>query len=379
MQERAARRASQGEPVGTLRRRGRRSSSPSGGLRDGHFPPLRETEDTFVADLAVAVNAGQIKTGSVARASGPRSTTSSCASRKAGSRPSWPGAPLHARRPVRARRPAEEVEPRRLGVWPWSCVRWCRRLRREGIGPAWQMRPTCGRRARADHPARAAADLAKTVERLRHDPLYIEKLAREKWDSSPRATRCLKFPSQGSPALAEASLTRLGLALGYRCSGSRSSGSPSSSTARAASLLLDWKGMLTTCRSRAATRPAPRCPTSRAREGPGRARLGTGAGVAGARYPGDPGALLDSRYPHAKLHIGWLARGGGALAHPRWRFDRGDRPPLPRRLPPWQRRCLSLVSMPARGERPTSSTGPSGRVLKPCSISGTIRARLDRP
>jgi enolase len=26
-----------------------------------------ETEDTFVADLAVAVNAGQIKTGSVAR------------------------------------------------------------------------------------------------------------------------------------------------------------------------------------------------------------------------------------------------------------------------------------------------------------------------
>ena len=40
-----------------------------------------ETEDTFIADLAVASGAGQIKTGSASRApTASRSTTSCCAS-----------------------------------------------------------------------------------------------------------------------------------------------------------------------------------------------------------------------------------------------------------------------------------------------------------
>ena len=39
----------------------------AGRLQDHHLPPLGETEDTFIADLAVAVNAGQIKTGAPCR------------------------------------------------------------------------------------------------------------------------------------------------------------------------------------------------------------------------------------------------------------------------------------------------------------------------
>ena len=41
-----------------------------------------ETEDTTIADLAVATNAGQIKTGSCRAPTGSRNTTSSSASRK---------------------------------------------------------------------------------------------------------------------------------------------------------------------------------------------------------------------------------------------------------------------------------------------------------
>lgn len=40
-----------------------------------------ETEDTTIADISVAVNAGQIKTGARAAPTVSRSTTSSCASR----------------------------------------------------------------------------------------------------------------------------------------------------------------------------------------------------------------------------------------------------------------------------------------------------------
>ena len=45
-----------------------------------------ETEDTFIADLAVATGAGQIKTGSASRTDRIASTTSCCALRK-----SWAG------------------------------------------------------------------------------------------------------------------------------------------------------------------------------------------------------------------------------------------------------------------------------------------------
>src|SRR3989454_6973364 len=57
-----------------------------------------ETEDTFVADLAVAVNAGQIKTGSVAR--GERTAKYNQLLRiqeELGNAASWPGRSLYAR------------------------------------------------------------------------------------------------------------------------------------------------------------------------------------------------------------------------------------------------------------------------------------------
>ena len=51
-----------------------------------------ETEDTTIADLAVATNAGQIKTGSLVPGDASRSTTSSCGSRRSSaSAPCYPG------------------------------------------------------------------------------------------------------------------------------------------------------------------------------------------------------------------------------------------------------------------------------------------------
>jgi enolase len=41
--------------------------APPRQLRDHHFPPLGETEDSTIADLAVGTSAGQIKTGSASR------------------------------------------------------------------------------------------------------------------------------------------------------------------------------------------------------------------------------------------------------------------------------------------------------------------------
>ncbi|MEK7709718.1 MAG: phosphopyruvate hydratase, partial [candidate division NC10 bacterium] len=58
-----------------------------------------ETEDTFIADLAVAVNAGQIKTGSLAR--GERTAKYNQLLRieeELGDAASWPGRALFARR-----------------------------------------------------------------------------------------------------------------------------------------------------------------------------------------------------------------------------------------------------------------------------------------
>ena len=52
-----------------------------------------ETEDTTIADLAVATNCGQIKTGARRAASGSPSTTSCCASRTSSARPPSTAAP----------------------------------------------------------------------------------------------------------------------------------------------------------------------------------------------------------------------------------------------------------------------------------------------
>ena len=58
------------------------------GLHGGHVATARgETEDTTIADLAVATNCGQIKTGAPAAATASPSTTSCCASRRSSATP----------------------------------------------------------------------------------------------------------------------------------------------------------------------------------------------------------------------------------------------------------------------------------------------------
>ena len=65
---------------------------------------------------------------------------------------------------------------------------------------AWQMRHDMQAVERAVQGLRAKqADLTRAVERLRNDPLYIEKLAREEMGMVREGETVLKFPSQTSP------------------------------------------------------------------------------------------------------------------------------------------------------------------------------------
>jgi cell division protein FtsB len=64
---------------------------------------------------------------------------------------------------------------------------------------AWQMRRDVRAVEREMEALRAKqAELTRTVERLRNDPLYIEKLAREEMGMVREGETVLKFPSQGS-------------------------------------------------------------------------------------------------------------------------------------------------------------------------------------
>jgi cell division protein FtsB len=64
---------------------------------------------------------------------------------------------------------------------------------------AWQMRRDMQAVERDLTTLRAQqAELARTVDRLRNDPLYIEKLAREEMGMVREGETVLKFPSQGS-------------------------------------------------------------------------------------------------------------------------------------------------------------------------------------
>ena len=65
---------------------------------------------------------------------------------------------------------------------------------------AWQMRRDMHVAEREVEALRAKqADLARTIDRLRNDPLYIEKLAREEMGMVREGETVLKFPSQNSP------------------------------------------------------------------------------------------------------------------------------------------------------------------------------------
>jgi cell division protein FtsB len=65
---------------------------------------------------------------------------------------------------------------------------------------AWQMRRDMHVAEREVEALRAKqADLTHTIDRLRNDPLYIEKLAREEMGMVREGETVLKFPSQNSP------------------------------------------------------------------------------------------------------------------------------------------------------------------------------------
>ena len=62
---------------------------------------------------------------------------------------------------------------------------------------AWQMRHDMHAVEREVQSLRAKqAELTRTVDRLRNDPLYIEKLAREEMGMVREGETVLKFPSQ---------------------------------------------------------------------------------------------------------------------------------------------------------------------------------------
>ncbi len=62
---------------------------------------------------------------------------------------------------------------------------------------AWQMRHDMHALEREVRALRAKdAELTRTVDRLRNDPLYIEKLAREEMGMVREGETVLKFPSQ---------------------------------------------------------------------------------------------------------------------------------------------------------------------------------------
>jgi len=109
--------------------------------------------------------------------------------------------PLHARRPVKARRPAQQgLSPRRLGIVAMIVLAVVLAVFgvKESVR-AWQMRRDMRAVERELTTLRTQqADLAKTVERLRNDPLYIEKLAREEMGMVREGETVLKFPSQGA-------------------------------------------------------------------------------------------------------------------------------------------------------------------------------------
>jgi cell division protein FtsB len=66
---------------------------------------------------------------------------------------------------------------------------------------AWQMRRDMHAVELEVQTLRAKQEqLTRTVDRLRNDPLYIEKLAREEMGMVREGDTVLKFPSQNSPS-----------------------------------------------------------------------------------------------------------------------------------------------------------------------------------
>ena len=94
----------------------------------------------------------------------------------------------------------ERLSPRRLGAI--ALVVLAIGLAAFGVKEsvrAWQMRRNVHAAEREVQALRAKqAELTRTVDRLRNDPLYIEKLAREEMGMVREGETVLKFPSQNA-------------------------------------------------------------------------------------------------------------------------------------------------------------------------------------
>jgi cell division protein FtsB len=92
----------------------------------------------------------------------------------------------------------ERLSPQRLGTIAMVVLAVCLAVFgvKESVR-AWQMRHDMRAVEREVEALRAKqAELTRTVERLRNDPLYIEKLAREEMGMVREGETVLKFPSQ---------------------------------------------------------------------------------------------------------------------------------------------------------------------------------------
>ena len=96
----------------------------------------------------------------------------------------------------------EKLSPQRLGTF--AMVALALGLAVFGVKEsvrAWQMRRDMHAVERDVQTLRAKqAELTRTVDRLRNDPLYIEKLAREEMGMVREGETVLKFPSQPAPS-----------------------------------------------------------------------------------------------------------------------------------------------------------------------------------
>ncbi len=97
----------------------------------------------------------------------------------------------------------EKLSPQRLGTF--AMVALAVGLAVFGVREsvrAWQMRRDMHAVERDVQTLRAKqAELTRTVDRLRNDPLYIEKLAREEMGMVREGETVLKFPSQPAPSM----------------------------------------------------------------------------------------------------------------------------------------------------------------------------------
>ncbi len=379
--------------IGTLTETLGDRDGPRGRLHRGHVAPLGETEDTTIADLAVATGCGQIKTGAPSRSDAWPSTTSSCASKRRsgttrspgrgrlpllgvrgpdrrcaacsfagrggrasneekGSR-AWPlpAPPPAARRPFRPH-PVGPDRPHRRGDHPSACWRSSststsgRLLLDHHLRPAAQGAPRAGRRAaRAQTAAsgscrgESAASAPFAARRRPSAPERARRAAASAWSRRPPARARRDAGPRSPPATppaGRASSARTVCSRRWNCSGSRLPGHRDRD--RPAEPPVD--APLLSARSACASSRPLSTPSSKAR----RPMLSQLLGPVGAQRETGRRGRAPRRRP-----LRWSARA------PR---DRAPRPPSREE----RHRGFAMKSRPAPRSRGESSAAERGRL-----------------